>query len=172
MSLDLMQNTLEDSLKKVTSHLAEEFSKLQIGRASASLVEHIEAEAYGGRQNIKALANISVPDARTIQIQPWDKSILQAIEKGIQQSGLGINPSNDGIVIRINIPQLTEERRKDLTKIVHKIAEEAKIAVRNARHEAMEKVKGMEKKSEITEDQLAISEKKIQESVDKANVHF
>jgi len=156
-------------MKKVIEHLKTEFSHLQIGRASASLVEGVQVEVYGSHQPLKAVAHISVPDAKTIQIQPWDKGTLQAIEKGIQMANLGLTPSNDGIVIRINIPPLTEERRRDLTKVVHKLAEEARISVRHARQAVMDKIKGQEKAKEISEDISKGMEKKLQEKVDAIN---
>ncbi len=169
MSTDAVLNSLEADLGKALEHLQQEFGKLQIGRASASLVDSIEVEAYGTMQPLKAVANISVPDAKTIQIQPWDRSTLATIEKGIMMAELGLTPANDGVVIRINIPPLTEERRRDLTKIVSKMAEEAKIAVRNLRHEAMDAVKKMKNNSEITEDVQSGTEKRIQEKVDHFN---
>jgi len=167
--VDATIHHLEEELKKVVEHLKQEYVHLQIGRASSSLVERLEIDSYGTMQNIKSVASISIPDARTIQIQPWDKGVLPAIEKAIQVSGLGLTPTNDGTVIRINIPALTEERRKDLTKLVHKMAEEAKIAVRNARQTAMEKIRAAHKNSEITEDMSAHGEKRAQEKVDHSN---
>jgi len=169
MSLELIQKNLEEELKKCLAHLQEEYASLQIGRASAALVERIIVEAYGVMQPLKAIASISVPDAKTIQIQPWDRGTLQAIEKAITMAELGLNPQNDGIVVRLNIPQLTEERRKELVKVVSKMAEEAKIAVRSCRHNAMEEVRRMKAAEQITEDQHMLTEKKIQEHVDKAN---
>lgn len=159
----------EAEFKKVIDHLKTEYSHLQIGRASASLVENIMVEAYGAHQPMKGLAHISVPDAKTIQIQPWDKSTLQPIEKAIQMANLGLTPNNDGIVIRINIPPLTEERRRDLTKVVGKLSEEAKIGVRHARQAVMDKIKAQEKSKEISEDMAKGLEKKLQERVDAVN---
>lgn len=150
-------------------HLKNDFGRLQIGRASAALVEPIQVEAYGTKQPIKAMASVSIPDARTIQIQPWDKNVLSAIEKAIQTSDLNITPMNDGICVRLNLPQLTEERRQELTKVVHKMAEETRITVRHNRQKALDKAKEMEKNGEITEDQMKLFEKKLQEKVDKAN---
>lgn len=159
----------EGLFKKIIEHLKQEFARLQIGRANPSLVEHISVEAYGTTQPLRSLAGITTPDARTIQIQPWDKSILQAIEKAIQTSGLNLPPVNDGVVIRINIPALTEERRKELAKVVGKIAEDAKIAVRSVRQQMNTKFKDMEKAKQMSEDELKIAEKKIQEKVDAYN---
>lgn len=160
---------VEAEMKKVVEHLKTEYSHLQIGRASAALVEGVMVEAYGSHQSLKGLAHISVPDAKTIQIQPWDKGTLQAIEKGILMANLGLNPTNDGIVVRINIPPLTEERRRDLTKVVHKLAEDARISVRHARQAVMDKIKGQEKAKEISEDMAKGLEKKLQEKVDFVN---
>ena len=156
-------------MKKVIDHLKSEFSHLQVGRASAALVEGVMVEAYGQNQPLKALAHISVPDSKTLQIQPWDKGTLQAIEKGIQQANLGLTPSNDGILIRINIPALTEERRRDLSKVVNKLAEDARISVRHARQGVMDKIRGQEKAKEISEDIAKGLEKKLQERVDAIN---
>ena len=156
-------------MSKALEHLHADYSSLQIGRASGALVERVMVDVYGSLQPLKAVANISVPDAKTIQIQPWDRSTLQAIEKGIQLAEIGLNPQNDGVVIRLNVPALTEERRKELTKVVHKMAEEAKIGVRNSRHEAMEKIKSLHKSEQITDDQQKGAEKKIQEKVDQVN---
>lgn len=169
MSLDLVFKNLEEQLLKVSDHLKEQYAGLQIGRAGAGLVERVMVDSYGTMQPLKAIASISVPDAKTIQIQPWDRSSLAAIEKAIQMSDIGLTPQNDGIVVRLNIPPLTEERRKELAKLVHKMAEEAKISVRAARQTAMDKVKSMQKASELTEDQLKTSEKRIQEKVDHTN---
>lgn len=159
----------EADMKKVVEHLKTEFSHLQIGRASAALVENITVEAYGSNQPMKGLAHISVPDAKTIQIQPWDKGTLQSIEKAIMMANVGLTPNNDGIVIRINIPPLTEERRRELTKVVNKLAEEAKIGIRHARQGVMDKIKGQEKAKEISEDIAKGMEKKLQDKVDAMN---
>lgn len=169
MTVEQILNGLVENLKKATDHLHDDYAGLQIGRAGAALVERVMVEVYGSSQPLKAVANISVPDAKTIQIQPWDRSTLAAIEKGIQLAEIGLNPQNDGIVIRLNIPALTEERRKELTKIVYKMAEEAKIGVRNTRQKAMDELKKAKANSEITEDQQKNGEKMIQEKVDKVN---
>lgn len=169
MSVENVLKTLEDELAKTMAHLHDDYAGMQIGRASAALVERITVESYGVMQPIKSIANISVPDARTVQIQPWDRGTLAAIEKAITLAELGLMPQNDGIVIRLNIPPLTEERRKELTKLVFKMAEEAKISVRNVRHEAMEEIKKEKNSNTITEDQQEHAEKKIQEKVDEAN---
>lgn len=167
MDAELQQ--LQAELDKTVSHLQEEFSRLQIGRASSALVEQLEVEAYGVKQPLKTIASISVPDAKTVQIQPWDKANLGPIEKAIQISDINISPVNDGASIRLNIPPLTEERRKDLAKIVHKLAEDARIVVRNARQKVHEKIKEKEKAGEITEDDARGADKKMQEKIDQTN---
>jgi ribosome recycling factor len=169
MAVETILKKLEDELEKALNHLHDEYASMQIGRASAALVDRIQVESYGVVQPLKAIANISVPDAKTIQIQPWDRGTLAAIEKAIMLAELGLTPQNDGIVVRLNIPALTEERRRDLTKLVFKMAEETKISVRNLRHDAMEEVKKEQKANLITEDQQKFAEKKIQEQVDEAN---
>ncbi len=154
---------------KALAHLADEFARLQVGRANPGLVEGILVEAYGSNQPLKNLANISIPDPKTLQIEPWDKTILGAVEKAIQTSDLGMNPVNNGNSILLNIPPLTEERRKELVKIVHQLAEDAKISIRNARQTAHSKFKSMSQAKEITEDDATGAEKKLQEKVDEYN---
>lgn len=149
---------------KVLQYLQGEFSKLQTGRANASLVEHIDVEAYGQKMQMKGVASISVQDARTIVIQPWDKSVLGTIEKAIQVSNIGVNPVNDGVVIRLNLPPMTEERREQLKKIVHKLCEEARISIRQHRQKAHDEIK-QEKDDDVKETALEI----LQKEVDKAN---
>lgn len=156
-------------MKKAVEHLKDEFAKLQVGRATPALVEDVKVDAYGSLQPLKAVASVSVPDAKTIQIQPWDRGLLTAIEKGIQIANIGLTPNNDGIYIRINIPPLTEERRKDLVKVVNRYAEDAKIAIRNLRQETNNTFSTMKKNSEMTEDELHAGTKQIQDHVDKYN---
>lgn len=160
---------VQTDLQKVLEHLNDEYSHLQIGRASAGMVEHLMVEAYGSMQPIKGVASVMVPDARTVQIQPWDRGILSAIEKAIRESDLNLNPTNNGLAVILNIPPLTEERRRDLVKVVGRIAEESKIAVRNQRHDLMTQLKRMEHDNEITEDERNKAEKELQEVVDKSN---
>ena len=128
-------------IEKVVSYLHTEFAKLQTGRANASLIEHIEVNAYGQRQQLKAVAGISIQNARTIVVQPWDKSIIGDVEKALTEANLGISPVNDGSVVRINLPPMTEERREGLKKIVHKLAEEARISIRQQRDKVREDIK-------------------------------
>ncbi len=134
-------SSFQTDAAKVIVFLQSEFAQLQTGRANASLVEHIEVEAYGQRMQMKAVGGISVQDAKTIVIQPWDRSVLQSIEKAIQQSSIGINPMNDGAVIRLTMPNMTEERREQLKKLVQKMAEEARISIRQARQKAQDAIK-------------------------------
>ena len=144
-----------------------DFASVRAGRANAGVLDRIQVEYYGTPTPIQQVASISTPDPRTLQIQPWDGSILKAIEKAIQTSDLGINPQNDGRVIRLAFPQLTEERRVELTKQVRKYGENGKVAIRNIRRDAMDTLKSLEKKSEITEDDRKESEKELQELTDK-----
>ncbi len=161
---DIRISQFKTATDGVMTHLLSEFSKLQTGRANAALVEHIDVEAYGQRQPLKNLAGISVQDARSIVIQPWDKSVMQAIEKGIQQSSLGVNPVNDGIAIRINLPPMTEERRVQLKKVVSTIAEESRISVRKHRQDAQDSIK-TEKDEDVRETLLEL----LQKATDAAN---
>ncbi len=158
-----------DLMLKAISHLKDEFSRLQVGRASPALVEEVRVDAYGSLQPLKSVASVSVPDAKTIQIQPWDRALLTAIEKGIQMANIGLMPNNDGIVIRINIPPLTEERRKELVKVVGRYAEDGKIAVRNIRQDVNNTLNAMKKDSEISEDEYFGATKELQGFVDHAN---
>ena len=157
----------ESHMDKSLTALDKEFSGVRAGRANPSILDKIMVEYYGTPTQINQMAAISVPDARTILIQPWDVSTLKLIEKAIQVSDIGINPNNDGRIIRLNFPPLTEERRRDLVKDVHKISEEGKVAIRSIRRDAIEKLKTLKKNSEITEDDLAVGEKKIQTITDK-----
>lgn len=168
MSDDNIQKAQQE-FDKAIKHLMDEYARLQIGRASASIVEHVTVEAYGTNQPIRNLANISIPDPKTISIQPWDKTVLSSIEKAIREANLGFNPINDGLVVRINIPPLTEERRKELSRVVYQLAEEAKIAVRNSRQTIHNGFKESKEKSLITEDDFHNYEKKLQDKVDEAN---
>lgn len=165
---DVMKKATAD-FEKAINHLRDEFARLQVGRANPILVEGISVEMYGVSQPLKALASISIPEPRSIVIQPWDRGALAPIEKGIVGAGIGLNPVNDGVVIRINIPPLTEERRKELVKRVNSLAEEARIAIRTSRKDAIISFKEMEKTSELTEDDLHLYEKKLQDKVDEVN---
>ncbi|MDB4978079.1 MAG: ribosome recycling factor [Candidatus Peribacteria bacterium] len=150
--------------EKILSHLHTEFSKLQTGRANAAQVETVMVDAYGQRQELRAVAGISIPESRSILIQPWDKSIMGAVEKALQQSNLGANPVNDGVAIRINFPPMNEERRMQLVKVVSRMAEDSRIAVRQARQEAHDSIK-QEKDEDLKETLLDY----LQKAVDEAN---
>ena len=154
-------------MDKALDHLAEEFGAVRAGRANAKVLDRISVEYYGSETPLNGVATISTPDARTLVIQPWDTSLLKEIQKAIQASDLGINPQNDGKVIRLVFPQLTEERRKDLTKQVKKYAEDAKVAMRNIRRDGMDYIKKLKKNSEITEDDQKKAEKDLQDLLDK-----
>jgi ribosome recycling factor len=164
-----MQNVLEDGKKKMQGALAslnKELGKLRTGRASASLVENLKVEYYGNPTVLSQIASISVPDSRTVTIQPWDRGAFGDIDKAIQKSDLGLNPVNDGKLIRINIPPLTEDRRKDLAKVAKKYAEEAKVHVRTVRRDLNEALKKLQKDKAITEDDVRTGQEKVQKLTD------
>lgn len=154
-------------MDKTLEHLEEDFGAVRAGRANAKVLDRITVEYYGSETALNGVATISTPDARTLVIQPWDTKLLKDIQKAIQLSDLGINPQNDGKVIRLVFPQLTEERRKDLAKQVKKYAEDAKVAMRNVRRDGMDYVKKLKKNSEITEDDQKKAEKDLQDLTDK-----
>lgn len=157
----------EEKMKKSIESVANDFAAVRAGRANASVLNRIHVDYYGTPTPIQQIASVASPDPRTLVITPWDASALKAIEKAILESDLGINPQNDGRVIRLGFPQLTEERRRDLTKQVHKYGEEGKVALRNIRREAMDEIKKQVKKSEITEDDQKQLEKELQDLTDK-----
>ena len=154
-------------MDRALDHLNEEFGAVRAGRANAKVLDRITVEYYGSETPLNGVATISSPDARTLVISPWDTKLLKDIGKAIQMSDLGINPQNDGRVIRLTFPQLTEDRRKDLVKQVKKYAEEAKVAMRNIRRDGMDYVKKLKKNSEITEDDQKKAEKDLQDLLDK-----
>jgi len=154
-------------MQKTIEVVKGDFASVRAGRANAAVLDRIVVEYYGTPTPLNQVASISSPDPRVLQIQPWDTSLLKAIEKAIQTSDLGINPQNDGRVIRLSFPQLTEERRKELTKQVRKYGENGKVAIRNIRRDAIDKFKAMQKKSEITEDEYKEYEKSMQDMTDK-----
>jgi ribosome recycling factor len=156
----------EEKMKKAQEFLSGQFDSVRAGRANAAVLNGITVDYYGTATPINQVAAISSPDARTLMITPWDSSVLKGIEKAIQSSELGINPQNDGRVIRLVFPQLTEERRKELVKQVHKYGEDAKVAIRNIRRDAMDKIKKQLKASEITEDDQKNLEKELQKLTD------
>ena len=157
----------EEKMKKSIESVMSDFDTVRAGRANASVLNRISVDYYGTPTPIQQIGSIGSPDPRTLVITPWDASILKGIEKAIQESDLGINPQNDGKCIRLAFPQLTEERRKDLTKQVRKYAEDAKVAVRNIRRDAVDYVKKAQKKGELTEDDQKKAEKDIQDLTDK-----
>lgn len=165
-----MKEILKDydvKMQKTVDVVVSDFASVRAGRANAAVLDKIAVDYYGSATLINQVAAISSPDPRSLLIKPWDGSLLKAIEKAIQTSDLGINPQNDGSSIRLSFPQLTEERRKELTKQVKKYAENGKVAIRNIRRDAMDKVKAMKKKSEITEDEAKDYEKELQNLTDK-----
>ncbi|HFE52774.1 MAG TPA: ribosome recycling factor [Bacteroidetes bacterium] len=157
----------ERRMKKAVEATESELAKIRTGKASPAILDAIRVEYYGNNVPIKQVASISVPEPRLIVIQPWEKKMLSEIEKAIMKSDLGLNPVNDGTVIRVPFPPLTEERRKDLVKLVHKLGEEGRVAVRNIRRDANEKLKKAEKNHEISEDDLHRGQKEIQELTDE-----
>lgn len=165
-----MKEILKDydvKMQKTVDVVVSDFASVRAGRANAAVLGKIAVDYYGSATPINQVAAISSPDPRSLLIKPWDGSLLKAIEKAIQTSDLGINPQNDGSSIRLSFPQLTEERRKELTKQVKKYAENGKVAIRNIRRDAMDKFKAMQKKSEITEDECKEYEKDLQDMTDK-----
>ena len=157
----------EDKMEKSLDVLLDEYASIRAGRANPHVLDRLRIDYYGTPTPIQQVGNVTVPEARMIVIQPWEKSLLKEIEKAILVSDLGINPTNDGNVIRLVFPELTEERRKDLAKDVKKKREGAKVAVRNIRRDAMDSIKKMEKAGDISEDDLKQGEEKIQKITDK-----
>ncbi len=156
----------EEKMKKSIESVSTDFAAVRAGRANASVLNRIHVDYYGTPTPIQQIASVGSPDPRTLLITPWDASILRSIEKAILESDLGINPQNDGKAIRLGFPQLTEERRKELVKQIHKYTENGKVAIRNIRRDAMEHFKKMQKNSEITEDELKTAEKDLQKMTD------
>lgn len=157
----------EADMKKALEAMTKDFGTIRTGRASLSLLEGITVEYYGSTMPLNQVASLSVPEPRTITIQPWDLKVMPHLEKAIIKSDLGITPTNDGKILRLNIPPLTQERRKDLVKVIKKMAEEGRVAMRNLRREANEQLKKLEKDKKITEDELHKSIDKVQELTDK-----
>ena len=165
MAVDFKE--FERRMGKALDHLQDEFDAVRAGRANAKVLDRISVEYYGSETPLNGVATISSPDARTLVISPWDTKLLKDIAKAIQMSDLGINPQNDGRVIRLTFPQLTEERRRELAKQVKKYGEDAKVAMRNIRRDGMDYVKKLKKNSEITEDDQKKAEKDLQTLLDK-----
>ncbi len=165
--MDTLFLDAEERMSKAASALEKEFAKLRTGRATTALVDNIRADYYGTLTPVSQMASVTVPDSRTITIQPWDKSGFSAIEKAILKSDLGLTPVNDGKIIRISIPALTEERRKELVKVARKYTEEGKVAVRNVRRDANDSLRKMEKEKLISEDERKKGEEEVQKLTDR-----
>ena len=163
-----MLTKFDEKLKKSLNSLINEYSTIRAGRANPHILDKIKVDYYGAPTPLQQVANISVPEARMVVIKPWDKTVLPAIEKAIQKSELGLNPNNDGKLIRVNFPALTAERRKELAKQAKATAEQSRVAVRNIRRDAMEELKKMQKAGDISEDQQKDGETKIQKLTDSA----
>jgi len=157
---------LRQACDKALEALRKEFASVRTGRASVSLLEHVRVDYYGTHMPVTQLATVRVPDPRLIVIEPWDQKALSEIEKAIQKSGLGLTPANDGKIIRLPVPPLTEERRKELARLLHKMAESGRVAVRNARHEALDMLKGLEKEKQASEDEHRKGRDEAQKVVD------
>lgn len=166
--LNEIKSALDEDMTKAIKSLQHQFTRVRTGRANASILDGVNVDYYGSPTPLKGVGQISTPEARLLQIQPFDKTIISEIEKAIINSNLGLNPSNDGNFIRIQFPALTEEKRKELVKDVKKMGEDAKIAIRNSRRDQNEKVKKAEKSKEITEDEL----KKFQDEIQKITDNF
>ncbi len=158
---------LEERMGKKLNGLRDDLNSVRAGRANPAILDRLSIDYYGVITPVKQIASVAAPEPRLITIQPYDLSVITSIEKAIQQSDLGINPSNDGKIIRLNIPQLTEERRKELTKIVRRMAEDSKIAIRNERRNTNDILKKMEKDSKISEDDLKVAQDEVQKITDK-----
>jgi ribosome recycling factor len=161
--LDEVSNTAQDHMEKTLENLHRELAGIRTGKANPALLDAIKVDYFGQMVPLKQVASIAVPDPKLITIQPWDKNVVPEIEKAIQKSELGLNPQSDGTLIRLPIPALTEERRKELAKVVKRMGEEAKVAVRNVRRDANDRIKKLEKKHEIGEDQMHTKQDEIQD---------
>ncbi len=159
--------TAEDKMNKSLNNLSQEYAAIRAGRANPAVLDKVQVDYYGSPTPINQLAAISVPDPRMLLITPWDKSVLKEIEKAIQTSDIGINPQNDGAALRMQFPPMTEERRRELTKDIAKMGEDCKVAIRSIRRDAIDKIKDMKKRSEITEDDQKNAEKKMQDLTDR-----
>ncbi|MEQ9824386.1 MAG: ribosome recycling factor [Puniceicoccaceae bacterium] len=169
MNPDDVIKTLKSDMKKAVEHTASEFSTLHTGKASPSMVDSLQAEVYGSQMRIKDIAAITTPDARMIVIQPWDKTALKPIEQAILTANIGFNPSIDGEKVRVPIPELSRERRENLIKVAHKMAEDGRIGIRAARHTAMDALKTAGKSGDISEDDQKRYEKEVQKITDEKN---
>jgi ribosome recycling factor len=159
----------KEGIAKAIEILKNDLLKLRTGRASLAILDSIKVDYYGNKTDLKSVANLSIPDARTIAIQPWEPKMIGVIEKEIHAASLGVNPTNNGKVIRLVMPEITEERRKDVVKLAKKIGEDARIAIRQVRKDANDSLKELEKKKEISEDDLKLFLDKVQKEVDSGN---
>jgi ribosome recycling factor len=166
MSKEIIDDT-NSTMAKAVDHTLHDFSTLHTGKASPSMVENVMVDAYGSSMRLRDMAAITTPDPRTIQIQPWDKSVIQPIEKAIQTANLGLNPSVDGSVVRIPIPELSGERRQELVKVAHRMAEDGRISVRHSRKDALDLLKESKKDGDLSEDDFKRYEKDVQALTDK-----
>ena len=157
---------MEDAMKERLSKMGKDMSNMRTGRANPMMLEHVKVEAYGSLVPLKQVAAVSVPEARTLEIRPWDPTTLQDIEKALQKADVGAMPQSDGKMLRISLPMMTEDRRKDLVKVLKKLGEEFKVAVRNERQDALNKIKKSFQAKEITEDALRLFEQRIQKATD------
>jgi ribosome recycling factor len=164
--MEALQKDISAKMSRSIESFRKELGKVRTGRASFSLVDGIKVDYYGTPTPLQQVGTLSVPESRLITVTPWDAKMIGPIEKAIQSSGLGLNPVNDGKIVRIPIPPLTEERRKDLVKLVKKMAEDARVAIRNVRREAIERIKEKEKKKEISEDEMKRGQDRIQKETD------
>jgi ribosome recycling factor len=162
-----LKHTTVEHMKRAIEHLGHELAAIRTGRASAALLDGIKVDYYGVSTPLKQVATISVPDAKTIMVQPFQQNMLAPVDKAIRASDLGLNPNSDGKAIRLPIPSLTEDRRKDLLKVVKKLGEDTKVAIRNIRRDAIDKIKASEKEGKITEDDMRRGEKEAQDITDE-----
>lgn len=167
--VDQILNEHKENFEKAMEHFAHELNGVRTGRANPALLNTVMVESYGSKMPLEHVASVTVSDAKTLVISPWDKGMIAPIEKGIQMANLGFNPSNDGVVIRISLPALNEERRKEMVKLVGQIAEKGKIGIRNAREAVHKEMKKAEADNKISKDDLQVGQKKLQEVVDKYN---
>jgi len=167
MMINEVIKTVQNDMEKAIEAMERDFSRMRTGRASLALLDGIRVDYYGSLSPLNQVASLSIPESRLITIKPWDKTVIGEIEKAIQRSDLGLTPTNDGQIIRIAIPPLSEERRKEIVKVVHKRAEEGKISIRNARREGNDMLRAMEKDGEISEDELHKAMKDVQKQTDE-----
>jgi len=164
--LEELSKNVEHAMKGAMEHLHHELATIRTGKANPALLDSIHVEYFGSMVPVKQVASVAVPDPRLITVQPWDKTVIPEIEKAIQASDLGLNPQSDGTIIRLPVPALTEERRKELVKIVKRMGEEAKVALRNVRRDGNEKIKKLEKSHDISEDNMHTKQEEIQKLTD------